>query len=249
MRELIRCWQHTRMIVLIGLSAALFVAVLLPFKIATIVPGITEIRPAAALPIIFSVFFGPAAAWGAAFGNTIGDVLGGTISPGTIFGFFGNFLYAYIPYRMMRAAGISINQPFNAQGWAIFLLSIVIASGFCGAIIAMGVDFAKIIPFQFLMHTIFLNNVLVSAVLAPILVRTLQKRVWQMKFSYTQIMNPEDISPPVLKFAGAFIATALLVIVYTMLVFPSLLPMTPQNTKLFELIASIILTLAALILF
>ena len=249
MRELIRCWQHTRMIVLIGLSAALFVAVLLPFKIATLVPGITEIRPAAALPIIFSVFFGPAAAWGAAFGNTIGDVLGGTIGPGTIFGFFGNFIYAFIPYRMMRAAGISINQPFTAKGWAVFLFSIVIASAFCGAIIALGVDFVGIVPFQFLMHTIFLNNVLVSSILAPILVRALQKRVWQMKFSYTQILKPEDVSSPVLKFAGAFVATALLVIVYIVLVFPSFLPMAPQNIKLFELIASIVLTLAALILF
>ena len=57
MRELTRCWQQTRMIVLIALCAALYVAVLLPFKIATIVPGITEIRPGAALPIVFSVLF------------------------------------------------------------------------------------------------------------------------------------------------------------------------------------------------
>ena len=35
------------------------------------------------MPVFFSIFFGPAAAWGAAFGNVIGDFLGGTISPGS----------------------------------------------------------------------------------------------------------------------------------------------------------------------
>ena len=75
MRELIACWKHTRLIVLIGLCGALYVAVLLPFKIAVIIPGITEIRPGAALPIVFSIFFGPAAAWGA--GRVLGRVVEG----------------------------------------------------------------------------------------------------------------------------------------------------------------------------
>src|SRR5262245_124273 len=196
MRELTRCWQQTRMIVLIALCAALYVAVLLPFKIATIVPGITEIRPAAALPIVFSVFFGPAAAWGAAFGNTIGDVMGGTISPATLFGFFGNFLYGYAPYRIIRSFLKPEQSLFSAKGWFVFVFMIVFASMVCSFSIALGVDFLKIVPFSFLANTIFLNNVLVSIILGPLLIRTLDKRVERLKLKYTQLLEPGEISPP-----------------------------------------------------
>src|SRR5687768_9886966 len=163
MRELIACWQHTRMIVLIALCAALFVAVLLPFKIATIVPGITEIRPAMALPIFFSIFFGPVAAWGTAFGNVIGDVLGGTIGPGSIFGFFGNIVYGFVPYRVIKAFLGSREELFTGKGWAVYIFAVLLASALCAMIIALGVELIGI-PFGFLVHTIFLNNMLVSLI-------------------------------------------------------------------------------------
>jgi energy-coupling factor transport system substrate-specific component len=105
MKELITMWKNTRMIVLTAVSAAVYAAVLIPFKVAVpLVPGFTEVRPANVIPIICSLMFGPAAAWGAAIGNTIADVFG-TLTLGTIPGFIGNFLYGYIPYRMWRAFG------------------------------------------------------------------------------------------------------------------------------------------------
>ena len=48
------------MVVLTALSAALFAAILIPFKILPIIPGVTEIRPANAIPIVCSLWFGPA---------------------------------------------------------------------------------------------------------------------------------------------------------------------------------------------
>src|SRR5574341_2219383 len=102
MRELIGCWQHTRMIVLIALCAALYTAVLLAFKWMPIVPGITEFRPASVVPVVFSIFFGPAAAWGAAFGNMVGDVLGGTIGPGSLYGVCAHVVLQSPTYRVLR---------------------------------------------------------------------------------------------------------------------------------------------------
>ena len=105
MKELFTMWKNTRMIVLTAVSAAVYAAVLIPFKVAIpIIPGFTEVRPAGVLPIICSLMFGPAGAWGAAIGNTIADAFG-TFGPGTLFGFIGNFFYGYIPYRMWRALG------------------------------------------------------------------------------------------------------------------------------------------------
>src|SRR5919202_3630503 len=106
MKELLTLWSHTRMIVLVAFTAAMYAAVLIPFKAIPLIPGFTELRPALALPPTFSLLFGPAAAWGTAFGNLIGDLQGGTFSPGSVFGFFGNFLLGLIPYALWGRLGV-----------------------------------------------------------------------------------------------------------------------------------------------
>ena len=248
MRELIACWQHTRMIVLIALCAALYVAVLLPFKIATIVPGITEIRPAMALPIFFSIFFGPAAAWGTAFGNVIGDVLGGTIGPGSLFGFFGNILYGMVPYRMVNAYLGSREQLGTGKGWAVFVFSVILASALCAMIIALGVDLIGF-PFGFIVHTIFLNNVLVSLVLATLLIKALGKRIREMKLTYEQILQPQEISP--YNKVGPIIVLVLTLVIYAAMMVPGFretIPFLEDQKNVSQIAACVILFLAALLL-
>jgi energy-coupling factor transport system substrate-specific component len=246
MRELIACWKHTRIIVLIGLSAALYVAVLLPFKIATIIPNVTEIRPGAALPIVFSIFFGPAAAWGAAFGNTIGDMLGGTISPATFFGFFGNFVYAFIPYRIMRNYFASDEPRFSAKQWTVFFFSIFLACGLCAVIISLGADFLGMVPFSFLVQVIFLNNFIVSIVLCPLLIPLLQKRIHQMGLIWTKILQPEEISRPLLKGIGPAVLFILLLLFYAAGM--RWIPLFTAMPKFAEFVASLLLALCAVIL-
>lgn len=111
MRELLEVWRNTRLIVQVAVTAALYAALLIPFKpLAVIIPGVTEIRPANAVPIVCALLFGPAAAWGSAFGNLIGDFFG-TLGPGSIFGFIGNFLYAYVPYRVWGVYRLAREEP------------------------------------------------------------------------------------------------------------------------------------------
>jgi energy-coupling factor transport system substrate-specific component len=52
MKELFTMWKYTRMVVLTAVSAAVYAAVLVPFKPIPIIPGFTEIRPANVLPIV-----------------------------------------------------------------------------------------------------------------------------------------------------------------------------------------------------
>ena len=99
MSDLRLMWRNTRMVVLCAISAALYAAVLVPFKVVPLIPGVTELRPANAIPIVCSFLFGPAAAWGSAIGNMIGDFFGG-VSPGDIAGFFANLAYGWIPYKV-----------------------------------------------------------------------------------------------------------------------------------------------------
>ena len=245
MRELIRCWQHTRMIVLIAMCAALYVAVLLPFKFADIFPGITEIRPGAALPVFFSIFFGPVAAWGAAFGNTIADVLGGTISIGTIPGFFGNFLYGFVPYRVMRTYLNPREQGAAVKTGSVFVFGAILASALCAMPIALAVDVIGV-PFGFLVHTIFLNNILVSLVLAPLLIRALSKRIRAMKLTYEQILPADQISPT--RKIGPVIVLILVLLIYALLMVPALHSAIPVGKTVFEIASALLLFVASLFL-
>ena len=233
------------MIVLIALCAALYVAVLLPFKIVSIVPGITEIRPGAALPVFFSIFFGPAAAWGACFGNTIGDVLGGTIGPGTIAGFFGNFLYGFVPYRILRAFSKSQEELFSIKGGSVLVFAIILASALCALPIALGVDLIGF-PFDLVVHTIFLNNVLVSVVLVPLLIKALGKRIRGMKLTYEQLLQPEEISGS--NRIGPVIVLGLILIIYAMMMIPSLHATIPVGKNVFQIASALVLFLATLFL-
>ena len=74
MREVVTMWKYTKMVVLTALTASVFAAVLIPMKGIPIIPGSTELRPAAVIPVVFGILFGPAGAWGSAFGNLIGDI-------------------------------------------------------------------------------------------------------------------------------------------------------------------------------
>ena len=97
MKEAFTMWRYTQLVVLVALSAAIYAAVLIPFKGFTIVPGYIEIRPANAFPVVFGLLFGPAGAWGAAIGNLIGDFFG-TLTLESVGGFVVNFFLAYLPY-------------------------------------------------------------------------------------------------------------------------------------------------------
>lgn len=83
------------------ISAAIFFAVALPFKyLFSLVPGVTEIRPANVVPPVLGVLFGLPAAVGISVGNLISDILSGSNAFICVTGFIANFLYSYLPYRM-----------------------------------------------------------------------------------------------------------------------------------------------------
>ncbi len=239
MKELLACWRHTRMIVLLSMCAALYTAALIPFKVFVVIPGIFEIRPAAALPVLLSVFFGPAAAWGAAFGNTIGDFFG-SISPGTFWGFLGNFVYAFVPYRVLRIYENSMPR------WIALLFGSILASALCATVIALGVDYVQMAPFPVLFGLIFINNTLLSVVLVPLLVPILEKRIQRLKLHYTQVMDPAEISGSKLKMAGPPILFVLVLLIYAVMVTPSLGQELPLKTL--ELVISLLLPIVALLL-
>lgn len=212
MKEVFTMWKNTRMIILVALSAAIYAAFLIVFKGGIpIVPGITEVRPANVFPIVFSLLFGPAGAWGSAIGNFIGDLFGGTLGIGSIFGFVGNFFFGFIPYKLWGATfGLvsksDMSQTTNSgKKLAAFEIGALAASAACGIIIAWYLDLANTVPFAFLSITITINNFAAACVLGPILLALLYPRVKRWGLIWTDIMKVEDVAPGAGKNLGAIL--------------------------------------------
>jgi energy-coupling factor transport system substrate-specific component len=220
MRELFTMWQNTRMIVMTAISAAAYVAVMLPFKGFVIIPGLTEVRPGAAIPVVLSFLFGPATAWGAGFGNVIADALGGMLSPGSLFGFIGNFFYGYLPYALWRAFMGHKNPVLSGgKGWLVFGIILVTSCLVIGCIIGWGVDLIRLAPFGALGPIIAVNNLIASAAISTILLALLYERVGMWGLLYFQILEQGGVDEEpgpfgrkaarvggILCIAGAFIA-------------------------------------------
>lgn len=212
MKEVFSMWKNTRMIILVALSAAIYAAFLIVFKGGIpIIPGITEVRPANVFPPVFSLLFGPAGAWGSAIGNLIGDLFGGTLGIGSIFGFVGNFFLGYIPFKMWGATFGLVNKDNMAQTTntakklVAFEIIALTASAACGIIIAWYADLTSIVPFAFLSIIITINNFAAAFVLGPILLALLYPRVKRWGLIWTDIMKPEDVAAGAAKNLGSIL--------------------------------------------
>jgi len=181
-------WGNTRMVVLTAMSASLYAAILIPFKVLPIIPGVTEFRPANAIPVVCSFLFGPAGAWGAAIGNVIGDFFGG-IGPGDLFGFAGNFLYGLIPYKAWEALSDGDPLPRRPLAWMAFAAVVLLASAVCALTVGWGVNLLGFVPFSVLGNIILVNNFLVAVVLTPFLLAVLYPRVKRGRLLYRDIMR------------------------------------------------------------
>jgi energy-coupling factor transport system substrate-specific component len=205
MKEIFTMWRHTQLVVLVALSAAIYAAVLIPFKGFTIVPGYIEIRPANAFPIVFGLLFGPAGAWGAAIGNLIGDFFG-TLTLGSVGGFVGNFFLAYLPYKMWGAyfrsdENIETNVD-SGKKFGVYILVTILASVVCAVIISWWIALLGFVPFQAALPLIVFNNAIMAGVLGPLLLLALYPRVKRWGLLWTEIMEPEEVSASRLQNVG-----------------------------------------------
>lgn len=205
MKEVFTMWRHTQMVVLVALSAAIYAAVLIPFKGFVLVPGFTELRPANVFPFVFGLLFGPAGAWGAAIGNLIGDFFG-TLGLGSVFGFIGNFFLGLLPYKLWGAffrRGQNMETNVNSgKKLAVYIAVTVLASAVCATWIAWGNDLLGFVPFAALASIITVNNAIAGIVLGPILLLLLYPRVKRWGLLWTDIMRPEEVTTSRLKIVG-----------------------------------------------
>ena len=82
---------------LIVLAAFLMLGI--PFKVMVLVEGFTEVRPVNAVPPVAGMIFGVWGSLACGIGNLISDLFG-TFNATSVLGLIGNFIAAYIPYRL-----------------------------------------------------------------------------------------------------------------------------------------------------
>jgi energy-coupling factor transport system substrate-specific component len=111
----------------VAIVAALFGGGLAIFAGVVFVPGIAYLRPAQAFTTVFGILFGVPGALGSAVGNFIGDIFAGTLTLGSVAGFIGNFMSAYIPYRIVYSAR---RADLNSIGDVLLYIWAVVAGAF-----------------------------------------------------------------------------------------------------------------------
>lgn len=181
-------WGDTRKLALMAVTAGLYTAGSLTTVYLQIIPGFTNVRPAAVLPIVLGSLLGAPACWGAAFGNLTQDLLGGQFGPGSAVGFLANFLMAMVAWRVASATGLAdlLTEPGKSAFTQDLLLRFtpvaLLGSAACATTLAWGLDVMGLVPFVVLANIVFLNNALVSLVLGPPLLALLGRRVhrWEL---------------------------------------------------------------------
>lgn len=198
MKETLSMWDNTRMIVLTAITAAVYAAIMIPFKGFQIIPGFTEVRPAAAIPVTFGILFGPAGAWGSAIGNLIGDLMG-MLSVASIPGFIGNFFFALVAYKLWGHFKGKIEEKkgfFRSRERVIILIFISLFSSLSVSfIIGEGAMLLGLFPFKVLAPIIAINNFLANLILTPFLIEILYPRVEKWGLLWDEVMEIEGRKP------------------------------------------------------
>jgi len=104
MQEILSPFKSKQKLWQIVICALVFIGMAVPFKVMVLIEGFTEVRPVNAVPVVAGLLLGPAGAWGCAIGNLIADFFG-TFSQASILGFAGNFIAAWLPYKLWHISG------------------------------------------------------------------------------------------------------------------------------------------------
>ena len=123
--------------------------------------GYTEIRPENFIPVTAGILFGPVAAIACAIGNFLQDRMfdfGYT----SILGFFANFLAAYLPYKLWRAAAGNTINAHTVKPLLLYIWTALISSLATAAFLSYGLEIFFGSWYATLGRGIFYNNFIFS---------------------------------------------------------------------------------------
>jgi len=193
MKDILTMWRYPKMVAITALSAALYAAVLIPFKGIMVLPHI-DMRIATAMVPAMGIMFGPAGAFGAAIGNLIGDFFGG-ITLGSSFGMISNFFFAYVPYKVWYAMRGDNRPRTNTKRKLMKYVAASVAATLAEmSILCAGIGgVTQSLPYTVLPPVLLITNGLVPLVLGGALIQLFGPRLEKWNLLFTQIMSPDDV--------------------------------------------------------
>lgn len=90
--------RAARTLGLFAVLLAVYLAFALPFKVLSVIPGFTDVRPVSMLQPVYGIFFGIPGCLACAVGNLVGDIASDGLRWSSIAGFAANFAYPYLMY-------------------------------------------------------------------------------------------------------------------------------------------------------
>ena len=146
-------------------SMGIYVALLVPFKQIQLLEGFADFRISAIFPVMAGLLMGPAGAVGCGVGNLIADVFG-TLNAASLFGLVGNFLFAFLPYKLWHTL-IPLNRHklcylYSADSLLKYLLITAFSVVTSMSVIGASGEFLGLFTYNSFLRTTVLCNICFS---------------------------------------------------------------------------------------
>lgn len=192
MFDVIAVWKNPKMITYVVFTAIVYPAVMYPFlQYSFFGANADYLRIGVSIPIAFSMLFGPAAAWGAAIGNVIYDAFTNSLNAASYFGFIGNFLLGYIPYKLWTTITNQKPDLRSVKKVGLFMGLAALACILCGLVIGWGLYYLwpASCPFVMTSATIFASDALWAILLGPVILALTYGIVSKHKLLYSDLLK------------------------------------------------------------
>ncbi|MDL2236814.1 hypothetical protein LJC56_03150 [Christensenellaceae bacterium OttesenSCG-928-K19] len=200
MREFRQMFGYGRMWLALFLCAGAFLGVSLIGSNMVLIPGFSTFRPVNGLPVTLGLMFGPAGALGVAAGNVAGDIVNGTLSLASIGGAIGNFLFAFIPYKiwglLRRRDNLKIPNIFSLKKLLWFVVLTFAGIVACTLTVSIAIALAGGGAFGETFRMIYINNIVGGYVVGMPLFLLLPFLVDRTDMYWKQVMKHEFFAYP-----------------------------------------------------
>ena len=142
-----------------------FLVVAIPFKVMSVIPGFTDIRPVSLLQPVFGVFFGIPGCMAFAIGNLIGDIVSDSLRWSSIAGFAANFAGPFLFYLF---GCVITKEPFSLRKGKNLLkqTAVTAASAVAQAVL---ITPAVVLVYPEVSGVLFASTVLLNGTVFPIM--------------------------------------------------------------------------------
>lgn len=195
--EELSMFKYASMIKGVAFCATTFAFLSVVFKNSIVlVPEVTEIRLCNILACCYGIWFGPAGAWGCAIGNLVGD-MAGSLTWLSIFGFTGNFLSAWIPYKIWGVTGNILGEKHmdrpsmqSKLWWLRYLICALVSVIACATVLAVPFDLSGSLSATNTFLLIFLNNM--GAAVVGLILYIIMSQIPKNVLPYWREMMADD---------------------------------------------------------